>query len=115
MSQFVEVPPNRLQADILQALLEEFATRDGTDYGERELSLEQKVGDLRAKLHRGELMLLHNRMRELTEGDTLLVLATDPSTTRDIPRFCGFLGHELLGQDESDGNYRYLLRKGSGA
>ncbi len=46
MTQFVEVPPQRLQADILQALLEEFASRDGTDYGERELSLEQKVGSL---------------------------------------------------------------------
>jgi uncharacterized protein len=43
MTQFVEVPPQRLQADILQALLEEYASRDGTDYGERELSLEREV------------------------------------------------------------------------
>jgi len=40
------------------------------------------------------------------------VLATDPSTSRDIPKFCSFLGHELLEQEELDGNYRYLLRKG---
>ena len=43
---------------------------------------------------------------------TLLVLATDPSSTRDIPKFCSFLGHQLLEQEEQDGNYRYLLRKG---
>ncbi len=58
------------------------------------------------------VMLLHNRIRDIADGDTLLVLATDSSTTRDIPKFCSFLGHELLEQSEQDGNYRYLLRKG---
>lgn len=58
MAQFVEVPPRRLEADALQALLEEYASRDGTDYGERELSLEQKVGDLRSQLDRRLLLLL---------------------------------------------------------
>lgn len=58
------------------------------------------------------VMLLHNEIRDIEEGETLLVLATDPSSTRDIPKFCGFLGHALLEQDELDGNYRYLLRKG---
>jgi tRNA 2-thiouridine synthesizing protein A len=58
------------------------------------------------------VMLLHNRIRDLAAGETLQVLATDPSTSRDIPKFCSFLGHELLEQEEMDGNYRYLLRKG---
>ena len=58
------------------------------------------------------VMLLHNRIRDIAPGETLLVRATDPSTTRDIPKFCGFLGHELLAQSEQDGEYRYLLRKG---
>ncbi|HCL42236.1 MAG TPA: sulfurtransferase TusA, partial [Pseudomonas sp.] len=39
------------------------------------------------------------------------VLATDPSTQRDIPRFCSFLGHELLEQHEADGIFHYLIRK----
>ena len=56
------------------------------------------------------VMLLHNRIRDLAAGETLQVLATDPSTTRDIPKFCTFLGHQLLQQDEMDGHYRYLLR-----
>ena len=59
------------------------------------------------------VMLLHNRIRDMAAGETVLVLATDPSTTRDIPKFCNFLGHPLLEQDELDGNYRYLLRKGT--
>jgi tRNA 2-thiouridine synthesizing protein A len=58
------------------------------------------------------VMLLHNRIRDMGVGETLLVLATDPSTTRDIPKFCNFLGHPLLEQDELDGQFRYLLRKG---
>jgi len=59
MAKFVAVPLQRLEADVLQALLEEFASRDGTDYGERELTLEQKVGELRMQLGRGELTLLY--------------------------------------------------------
>ncbi len=57
------------------------------------------------------VMLLHNRIRDMAAGETLQVLATDPSTERDIPRFCTFLGHELLQQDRVDDHYRYLLRK----
>ena len=41
----------------------------------------------------------------------LQVLATDPSTQRDIPRFCSFLGHELVEQNETDGVFHYLIRK----
>lgn len=60
------------------------------------------------------VMLLHKRVRELAEGDELVVLATDPSTTRDIPKFCRFLGHELLEESQPEsGLYRYRLRKGS--
>jgi len=47
----------------------------------------------------------------MSVGETLQVLATDPSTARDIPGFCTFLGHELLLQEEVQGEYRYLLRK----
>lgn len=42
------------------------------------------------------VMLLHNRIADIQEGQILKVMATDPSTTRDIPRFCQFLNHELL-------------------
>ena len=60
------------------------------------------------------VMLLHNRVRDMQAGETVRVLATDTSTQRDIPKFCNFLGHELLEQSESDGTFRYLLRKREG-
>lgn len=56
-------------------------------------------------------MLLHNRIRDMAAGETVQVLATDPSTERDIPRFCTFLGHELLQQERVADQYHYLLRK----
>jgi tRNA 2-thiouridine synthesizing protein A len=58
------------------------------------------------------VMMLHNRVRDLGAGETLQVIATDPSTERDIPRFCQFLGHELVEMEQLDGEYRYLIRKG---
>jgi tRNA 2-thiouridine synthesizing protein A len=60
------------------------------------------------------VMMLHNKIRDIAVGETLQVLATDPSTERDIPKFCVFLGHELLLQDVVEGHYRYLLRKEPG-
>lgn len=55
-------------------------------------------------------MLLHNCVRDMAAGEVLEVIATDPSTQRDIPKFCHFLGHELLLEDEAGGTFRYLIR-----
>lgn len=57
------------------------------------------------------VMLLHNKIRDMADGETVQVLSTDPSSARDIPKFCAFLGHQLLQQEEFEGCYRYLLRK----
>lgn len=57
------------------------------------------------------VMMLHNKIRDIDAGQVLEVLATDPSTTRDIPKFCRFLGHELLAQQQVDGVYHYWLKK----
>lgn len=59
------------------------------------------------------VMMLHNKVRDLADGAVLQVIATDPSTQRDIPKFCAFLGHELLKQKEQDGTFFYWLRKGA--
>jgi uncharacterized protein YheU (UPF0270 family) len=58
MAQFVQVPIKRLEPETLAALLEEYASRDGTDYGERERSLEEKTASLRRQLDAGELLLV---------------------------------------------------------
>jgi tRNA 2-thiouridine synthesizing protein A len=60
------------------------------------------------------VMLLHNQVRDMKSGDTVTVMATDPSTERDIPKFCVFLGHELLSQDRAGDEYHYRIRKHAG-
>ncbi len=57
------------------------------------------------------VMLLHKKIREIEPGETLSLIATDPSTTRDIPKFCHFLGHELIKSTEKDKIFRYSIRK----
>ncbi len=60
------------------------------------------------------VMLLHNHMASLRPGQVLRLRATDPSTCRDVPKFCTFLGHELLEQEEQGAHYYYCIRKGAG-
>ncbi|ODS23098.1 sulfurtransferase TusA [Candidatus Endobugula sertula] len=57
------------------------------------------------------VMLLHKNVRAVNVGDVIQVIATDPSTMRDIPKFCHFLGHELLEQQEKGDGYYYVIRK----
>lgn len=57
------------------------------------------------------VMLLHNKIRDIPARAILRVRASDPSTQRDIPKFCNFLGHELLDQKECNGEFCYLIRK----
>ena len=61
------------------------------------------------------VMLLHKKIREIGEGEILNLIATDPSTTRDVPKFCHFLGHELISTSEDDKTFRYSIRKAAKA
>ena len=57
------------------------------------------------------VMMLHKSVRGMATGEVIEVIATDPSTQRDIPKFCHFLGHELLHQEEKDQRYYYRICK----
>ncbi|MBK6961643.1 MAG: sulfurtransferase TusA [Gammaproteobacteria bacterium] len=58
------------------------------------------------------VMMLHNALRKLAVGEVLKVIATDPTTERDIPRFCHYLGHELVKTSAEQGVYLYFIRRG---
>ncbi len=51
-------------------------------------------------------------VRTMQTGETLLIIADDPATTRDIPGFCTFMEHELVAQQTETLPYRYVIRKG---
>jgi len=48
------IPWQSLSEEALDGVLEEYATREGTEYGWREYSLAEKVGQLRRQLEQGE-------------------------------------------------------------
>jgi len=54
----VEVPLEALPTATLHAVIEEFITRAGTDYGTHEKTLEQKVADVLRQLQRGEAKIV---------------------------------------------------------
>jgi tRNA 2-thiouridine synthesizing protein A len=58
------------------------------------------------------VMMIRKTVRNLNVGETLLVIADDPSTTRDIPSFCRFMDHTLVAQQTNTPPYQYLIRKG---
>jgi uncharacterized protein YheU (UPF0270 family) len=43
---YLAIPPQDLAPETLRTLVEEFVTRDGTDYGETEVSLDDKVEEV---------------------------------------------------------------------
>jgi uncharacterized protein len=54
----VFVPYTELEPDLLHAVVESFVLREGTDYGEREVSLEAKVLHVLKQLKSGEARIL---------------------------------------------------------
>jgi len=52
------VPTSALSAEALHGLVTEFVTRDGTDYGVRERTVEEKVRDVLRQLERGEARIM---------------------------------------------------------
>jgi tRNA 2-thiouridine synthesizing protein A len=44
-------------------------------------------------------------------GESIEIQATDPSTRRDFVKFCSFLGHELLSEEERQGVFFFVIRK----
>jgi hypothetical protein len=72
----VAVPYTRVDADVLRRVIVEFVTRDGTDYGVAERSLDAKVADVMRQLGRGEAILVYD-----TESDTTNVVRTASTAT----------------------------------
>ncbi len=48
------MPYTELSPDALNGVIESFVLREGTDYGERDVSFESKVGQVRRQLERRE-------------------------------------------------------------
>ena len=54
----LDVPFAELSADALRGVVEAFVLREGTDYGERDVSHEDKVAQVMRQLERGEARIV---------------------------------------------------------
>lgn len=51
------IPPEELSAEALRGVIEAFVLREGTDYGAREFSLQEKIAHVRAQLDSGKAQI----------------------------------------------------------
>jgi uncharacterized protein len=56
----VIIPYGKLSKEALHGVIEEFVTRDGTDYGLVEIDLEQKMSSVLRQLEKGEAFIVYD-------------------------------------------------------
>jgi len=75
------IPHQQLSPDALRGLIEEFITREGTDYGEVEISLAQKVKQVERQLTGGEVVIVFDPATEtvslLTKHDAQFIVSNN--------------------------------------
>lgn len=60
------IPASMLSDDALLGMIEEFVTRDGTDYGDQEVSLEARVAQVKKQLLSGEALIHYDSAADTT-------------------------------------------------
>ncbi|WDP89396.1 MAG: YheU family protein [Desulfobacter sp.] len=74
----LKIPYDQLTPEALNGVIEEFVTRDGTDYGEHEVSLETKISQVLTHLKTGRAVIVFD-----PESETCNILrADDPALGR---------------------------------
>jgi tRNA 2-thiouridine synthesizing protein A len=67
--------------------------------------------DARGQSCPGPLVSLARVLKTAKVGDLLELLATDPGSKSDVPSWAEISGNELLESTETDGVFRYIVRK----
>jgi len=58
------IPYQQLSHEALIGLIEEYITRDGTDYGEQEIALDHKVKQIERQLASGDVVIVFDPASE---------------------------------------------------
>jgi uncharacterized protein YheU (UPF0270 family) len=69
----MKIPWEQIKPETQQAILEEFVSRDGTDYGVNEASLDAKVRAVRRALERGKATLVYDPETQTCDIKEVLV------------------------------------------
>ena len=65
----MQIPIDMLHPDTLRSVVEDFITREGTDYGAHEVSLEAKIDQVMRQLRSGKAILVFD-----SEGDSCNII-----------------------------------------
>lgn len=77
------IPWQDLDSDTLNSLLEHFVLREGTEYGEHDVSLADKVDDVRQQLQQGLAVIVYSELHESVNIVSKATLSSAPMD--DIP------------------------------
>jgi tRNA 2-thiouridine synthesizing protein A len=58
-------------------------------------------------------LMARKKLANLSPGETIRVLASDPLSVVDIPHMCIQEGHELIESSKAFDHYRFLIRRGA--
>ena len=73
----MEIPHRDLSDEALRGVIESFVLREGTDYGQRDYSLEEKISAVTRQLERGEAVIVFD-----PETGTVSIVATSTPSRR---------------------------------
>jgi uncharacterized protein YheU (UPF0270 family) len=73
----VQIPMDRLSDDVLDALIEEFVSRDGTDLADAQ----SKIAQVRTQLRRGQIVIVYDE-----ESETTNIVPKDYDPKKEDPR-----------------------------
>lgn len=79
----VELDPDQLSPGALRGLVEEYVTREGTEYGETDWALEDKVAQVFRQLDRGDARIvfdLETESASIVTTPELALHSIDPTT-----------------------------------
>ena len=76
----MEIPHRELSEEALRGVVESFVLREGTDYGPREYSLEEKIAAVIRQLDRGEAVIVFD-----PDTETVSIAVTSPPSRRARP------------------------------
>ncbi len=68
----VNIPYDQLSSEALHGVIEEFVTRDGTDYGKTEVPVEIKIGQVLEQIKSGEAVIVFDQ-----KSETCTILRSD--------------------------------------
>ncbi len=78
------IPWQQLNTETLQRLIESYVLREGTDYGDEEVSLADKANTVLQQIQQGQVLILYSELHEsvdlLTRQQYQHLLQNDPAT-----------------------------------